>query len=141
MENLSKKVGAHWSKVTKDSSKQKNLKLRWWQSPHIIRHINQLVSNEQIPGFSSGLISEVKKLAGSSIPYKKGISVGGGIGQKEISLIKQGLVNSFDLYELSEVRITSGRELAQQELVHEKINFIYEILPDYLLLFVENCSN
>ena len=123
--NLIKKIDRHWSNVTKHAAKSENLKLRWWQSSHIIQHINQLVCSEQIPGFSSGLVSNAKKLAGDSIPYKIGVSVGSGSGQKEIGLIKQGLVNSFDLYELSETRIAVGRELAQQESLNKKVNFIY----------------
>jgi SAM-dependent methyltransferase len=125
MENHSEKIGEHWSKVTKDSAKRKNLKLRWWQSPHVIRHINQLVCGEPVPGFSSGLIKQVRNLAAESIPFKRGISVGGGNGQKEISLIKQGLVSSFDLYELSETRIAAGEELARKESVEQNINFIF----------------
>jgi len=123
MEKFIKKIGAHWSKVTKDAEKQKDLKLRWWQSPHIIRHINQMVCNEDIPGVSAGVVSRVRQIAGASIPFKRGISVGGGSGQKEISLIRQGLVESFDLFELSEARISAGKELARKASVSQSINF------------------
>jgi SAM-dependent methyltransferase len=78
-----------------------------------------------VSGFSQGLTDLVKKYAGSSIPFKKGISVGGGNGQKEINLIKQGIVETFDLYELSKLRISSGINLAKKECVSDKIKFIY----------------
>ncbi|MGJ3249117.1 MAG: class I SAM-dependent methyltransferase [Elainellaceae cyanobacterium] len=125
MQDINKKIDAHWSNVTKKTSESKNLKLRWWQSPHIIKHINRVVCGEPIPGFSQGLINIVKARAGRSIPFMKGISVGGGNGQKEIDLIKQGIVEYFDIYELSQTRISVGRELAKKQLVADKVQFIY----------------
>lgn len=124
VKNLNEKIGAYWSNMIKKSSKEKNLKLRWWQDPHIIKHINQLVCGERLPGSSQGLIDIVKKIACNSIPFKKGISIGGGNGQKEINLIKQNIVESFDLYELSQASISDGIELAKKQLISDRINFI-----------------
>jgi SAM-dependent methyltransferase len=125
VKDVKKKIGEHWSSVTKKESEKKHLKLRWWQSPHVIKHVNQLVCGEQVPGFSQGLINLVKNRASSLIPFKKGISVGGGTGQKEINLLRQGIVDSFDLYELSQARISAGIELARKLMVEDKINFIF----------------
>jgi len=85
----------------------------------------EVVCGEQVSGFSQGSINLVRQYAGSSIPFKKGISVGGGNGHKEINLIKQGIVDTFNLYELSKVRISAGKELAQKELIDDKIRFFY----------------
>lgn len=125
MEDEKKIIGGHWSNVTKNNSNNKNLKLRWWQSQYIIKYINQLICGENIPGVSQGLINTVKKRASSSIPFEKGVSIGGGAGQKEINLIKQGIVKSFDLYELSEARISEGMDLAKKHSIEGQINFIY----------------
>ncbi|MGJ3250838.1 MAG: class I SAM-dependent methyltransferase [Elainellaceae cyanobacterium] len=125
MQEINKQIDAHWSNVAKKKSSSKNLKLRWWQSPHIIKHINQIVCGEPIPGFSQGLIDIVKERAGHSIPFRKGISVGGGNGQKEVDLIKQGIVEYFDIYELSQTRISIGRELAKKHAIDDKVHFIH----------------
>lgn len=125
MDNLNEKIGKHWAEVTKKQSEQKNLKLRWWQNQHVIKHINHLICGEYISGHAQGLINRVKKLASDSLPYKRGISVGGGTGQKEMNLIKQGIVESFDLYELSQARISIGIELSKKQSLDQKIKFIF----------------
>lgn len=123
MESKEKQVGAHWSKVSQQNQKL-NLRLRWWQSQTIIRHINQKVSGLPLAGFSNGLTHRAKELAGNHAPFSRGISVGCGAAQKEMNLIKQGLVSSFELYELSEHRVKIGRELAKNLGLENKVNFI-----------------
>jgi len=125
VKTVNEKIGYRWSKVSRKNSKRKQYKLKWWQSSHVIKYVNQLVCGEPVSGFSQGLINIVRKYAGGSIPFKKGISIGGGNGQKEINLIKQGIVENFDLYELSKERISAGIELARKQLIGDKINFIY----------------
>ncbi len=53
---ISEAIGLHWSNVagTTDSS-GRVLKVRWWQHPLIIRHINRIVCGEAVEGFSEGL--------------------------------------------------------------------------------------
>ncbi|MBI4645374.1 MAG: glycosyltransferase family 2 protein, partial [Bacteroidia bacterium] len=104
---------------------QKVLKLRWWQSQHIIKHINHLVCGDYVGGFSQGLTNRVKDLYGAKLPFKKGISVGGRNGLKEMSLLKQGIVGYFDLYELNESSITSGIELAKKQNLENRLRFIH----------------
>jgi hypothetical protein len=40
--SINEKIGSYWSRVAKE---RLELRVRWWQSPHIIRHINK-----KIPG-------------------------------------------------------------------------------------------
>ena len=89
-----KTVGQHWSKVaaTTDATGQV-LKVRWWQHPAIIRHINQKVCGQPVDGFSEGLNVRVRALLGGAVAAQKGISVGSGNGMKEMKLVKRG---SFD---------------------------------------------
>lgn len=122
MNKIEKKIGEHWSAISKTHNSQ-NLKLRWWQSQHIIKHINKLVSGTAVNGFSQGLTNKLLKAFGGAIPVKKGISVGCGNGQKEINLIRQGVVEHFDLFELSEARILQGEELARRYNISEKVSF------------------
>lgn len=118
------KVASHWSSVTKKSQQTKNLRLRWWQSPHIIRHINKKVTGSPLDGFSQGITQRAKELAGDRYPFSRGISVGCGNGQKEINLVRQGLVSSFKLYEVSEVRIDQGKRLAAKFGVEKNVTFV-----------------
>ncbi|MCH8506898.1 MAG: class I SAM-dependent methyltransferase [Ectothiorhodospiraceae bacterium] len=120
---VSQKVGSHWSKISQQNS-IKSLRLRWWQSPNIIRNINQKVAGLPLDGFSNGLIYRAQELAGDRAPFANAISVGCGTGVKEMKLIKQGLVGSFKLYEVSEYRVEIGRELAKKLGVEDRVDFI-----------------
>jgi SAM-dependent methyltransferase len=126
MNNL-KKIGDFWSKQTIKSQKNKGLKLRWWQSPFIIRHVNARVSGKKVDGLSQGLVDKARLLLKQTritLPLKKGISVGCGNGLKEIRLIQQKFVDSFDLFELSKVRINAGKQLAQKLGLETNLSFI-----------------
>jgi ubiquinone/menaquinone biosynthesis C-methylase UbiE len=118
------KVASHWSGVTKQSQQTQNLRLRWWQSPHIIRHINKKITGSPLDGFSQGITQKAKEIAGDRYPFSSGVSVGCGNGQKEINLVRQGLVSSFKLYEVSEVRIEQGKRLATKFGVEKNVTFI-----------------
>lgn len=115
--DLAKKIGAFWSKNNATP------RTRWWHSPMIIRYVNTLVNGEPVDGISTGLMHSAKKLLGNNAPLKKGISVGCGNGYKEIQLITNGLVDSFDFFELSDERISQGLNLAKNYGVSEKIQF------------------
>ncbi|MDP8219105.1 MAG: class I SAM-dependent methyltransferase [Candidatus Theseobacter exili] len=129
MEDIRKTIGAYWSKKTSNSQ----LKLRFWKSGPILKHINKIVCGDDVPGVSQGLIELVRSRARFQIPFNKGISVGGGSGHKEMNLIRQGVVNTFDLYEYSEARIAQGIEMAQKQSLEDRINFIhgdaFELIP------------
>lgn len=123
--NINKKheiVGKFWSDLFRKNLGSK-LKTRWWQSPDIIRHVNYLVCGDQIDGLSQGLINIIKKEASNDLPFSRGISVGCGIGQKEINLVKQGIVKRFDLFELSKEKISYGEALVRKNGLEDNIKF------------------
>lgn len=124
MSEISERIGAFWSGKSKEQTKGA-IELRWWQSQKIIEHINFLVCGEKISGASQGLIEVVKRDFSFCVPFEKGISVGCGAGQKEINLVKQGIVESFFLYELSDERIKIGRDLVEQHGLAEKVHFVH----------------
>ncbi|MGB3468174.1 MAG: class I SAM-dependent methyltransferase [Cyclobacteriaceae bacterium] len=117
------KIGSHWDNISK-RNQNSSLRTRWWQSPTIIKNINQKVSGLPVNGFSAGLTHKAKEMAGDRSPYSQGISVGCGTGQKEMYLIRHGLVDSFELYELSTKRVEIGKELAKKLGVEDRVNFI-----------------
>ena len=55
----------------------------------------------------------------------KGISVGCGNGRAEMDMLESGLVQEFDVFELSKVRIREGRELAKRRGLDERIRFTH----------------
>lgn len=127
MKEVNRTIGNHWSSVTNEQTRQASsnqLKLRWWQSPYIIRHINRLVCGEDIPGVSQGLVQLLSSRV-KNLPFKRGISVGAGTGQKEMRLIKQNIVERFDLYEYSEDRISQGMKIAVNQSLEEKVTFVH----------------
>ena len=124
MNNKNKIIGNHWSKISEKNVGVPRV-LRWWQSPYIIKYINKIVCGREVAGFSQGLIELVKNKTKDFIPFEKGISVGGGNGEKEMNLIEQGIVQTFELYEFSEVRIAQGKALAKQRFLEGKIRFIH----------------
>lgn len=118
-------IAQHWSKPrTRTDSKGRAIKVRWWQHPPIIRHINANVCGKPVDGFSAGLTMRARSLLEGRLPLVRGISVGCGNGRKEMTLLQEGLVEQFDLYELAPARIATGRELARRYHLTERAHFI-----------------
>lgn len=115
---ISRKIGDYWSK----SSLKKNPEhVRWWEVPTIHKHVNQLICGEPVDGVNKGLITVLKDLG---LTFDHGVSVGFGNGQKEFKLLKEGLVNKFTLFELSDVLIETARKQAEISGFENRINFI-----------------
>lgn len=130
-QKLEERIGDFWSKSDKESQKNRGLKLRWWQSPFIIQHVNKKFSGELLKGLSQGIISKAKKVMNGRLPLEKGISVGCGAGQKEIDLVRQKFVNSFDLFELSEDRIKMIRQSLKTYDLEKNFNIYKENAFEY----------
>lgn len=121
--NVSSAVRDFWSKRSKQQTQERGLILRWWQHPYVLQKINERVCGKMLPGPSTGLNQRVKDQFGQQLPLKKAVSVGAGNGIKEINMIRQGIVEEFDLFELSPVRIAQGKEHAARLGVAEQIHF------------------
>lgn len=109
-----KKAAEHWSSL-RPSGKE-----RWWNNPAILRHINRLVCGEAIDDPWGGLEQRMKALGRE---LRRALSVGCGNGYKEIQLLKKGIVQQFDLFEISQARIDQGRVLAVQHGVSGRVRF------------------
>jgi 2-polyprenyl-3-methyl-5-hydroxy-6-metoxy-1,4-benzoquinol methylase len=115
------RIAEKWSAEFRQKNKART---RWWQSPHIIRHINKKLSGngfEEEP--SLGLTNRAKVLAGDRCPFIHGVSVGCGNGSKEVNLLRDGLVKTFSLFDLSEECLRQARELAEKNQVAGRIQF------------------
>ncbi|NJR44623.1 MAG: class I SAM-dependent methyltransferase [Hyellaceae cyanobacterium CSU_1_1] len=119
--SIQKKIADKW---TTKSQNPQTIKNKWWKSKHIIRAINMRVAGLPLDGQSAGLVQKAKEMAGTSVPFSLGVSVGCGAGDKEMSLISQGLVEKFILYELSEYRVELGRNYAKSQGLSDRVTFV-----------------
>ena len=121
MDYLQKNIGEIWSSryAEKDISK---LRLHWGQSKKIINHITKLICNEPKDSISASIHSKIKSIS-NNLPYRNAISVGCGKGDKEIRLVESGIVEHFDLYELSEKAIEIGKIDAEKRGFSKNISF------------------
>jgi SAM-dependent methyltransferase len=115
--------------------------VRWWQSDLIVRHVNERVCGEQVSGLSQGLYRWLLRDFGP-LPLRHGVSVGCGEGVKEIEALRLGLVEQFDLFELSAFAIEAGRKAAEGERLADRMVFHHgdalERLDFYDLVFWNN---
>ena len=116
-----KKVQQQWDAQFSDSTPRRT---RFWESEHILRHINKNICGTPINGFSQGLVLNARKIAGSAWPFKRGVSIGCGTALKEIVLLSKGAVERFDLFDLSPMSMSQGAKNAQEAGVRERTNFV-----------------
>ena len=64
----------------------------------------------------------IAKTAGTQ-SLKRALSVGGGIGEKEMKLLSAGVVEFFDLYEITPLRIEMGIEYALKAGLSHRLTF------------------
>lgn len=117
---IERQISGHW---TAESEKRSGLKTRWWQVPLIVRHMNQRVCGRAVDGLSQGLNEVVRAKLSTSLPLAKGVSIGSGNAFKELNLIRQGIVDHFDLFELSARRIEEGLGTAEKWGIGQKVTF------------------
>lgn len=98
------KASQHW-----DTIKADQIPRRYWLFPTCVRAINRRIGSDS-PLWMSALTDKLKsQLDGKRLD--RGISIGCGAGGKELQLIKGGIVQSFELYEISQQRILQGNAL------------------------------
>lgn len=107
----------HWSRVSQSPPTKLT---RWWQHPLIVEHINHRICGEPLSGV---VAADAKVIRGLSAQLRRGISVGCGAAQKEIELVRLGVVERFDLYEISAVRVQQGQALATSLGLRDRVTF------------------
>jgi SAM-dependent methyltransferase len=100
-----------------------NRRTRFWESDHIVRHINRTICGSPVNGFSQGLIINARRKA-PELPFKRGISIGCGIGAKETALLAKGLVEHFDMFELSDVSLGQAVSNARNAGVADRVSLV-----------------
>jgi len=95
---------------------------RWWSWPRIVAHQNALICGEPLPAWGAGLAREIdRRWPGRR--FRHAVSVGCGNGAKELELLRSGLVQRFDLYEISEARIRHGQKLLARAGLTDRVTW------------------
>ena len=108
-----------WTKQESQAEISPHTKSRWWQFLSVRMELNSRLSRCSKKG------GDIYEIASSLdiLPCDKAISVGCGNAGKEIDLVRKGLVKHFDLYELSEARLTKAKEMAAKFNVIDSFSF------------------
>lgn len=91
---------------------------RWWHSATLYDYVQARISPQTGAGVPGALARALdgRRLASA-------VSVGAGSGTKEMRLVEAGLVERFDLYEISEARCAAGRTVAAEAGLGERVRF------------------
>jgi ubiquinone/menaquinone biosynthesis C-methylase UbiE len=120
------RVGRYWGSSNKLREQQNPANSRWWQFKQIVNHIDESVYNgPESSGFIQAAINEYNLL-----PCDYAVSVGCGNASKELQLLSTGLVERFDLYEVSADRICEAKERAESMGLSDRVTFFQENVFD-----------
>jgi len=136
-------VERHWDKAVKELV-QVPCNSTWWLAPVVIRHINRVVCGESIDGLHAGFHRLIGRAMADAPRPRRALSVGCGIGTKEMDALAAGVVDTFDCYDVSADAIRAGQEVAVAHGVSEKITFhhgdpfSFEITLNFDLVYWNN---
>ncbi|MGK6317799.1 class I SAM-dependent methyltransferase [Neorhizobium sp. DT-125] len=106
-------VASHWAKTKSTSN--------WWTNRLARRMYNFHVCGKLLPDPAAGIRDLIRQTV--TTPLRKGISVGCGTGVKEIELIKSGVVDLIEGYDLAPGRIKIAKQKAVDAGVADKAVF------------------
>ncbi|MEQ8861712.1 MAG: class I SAM-dependent methyltransferase [Pseudomonadales bacterium] len=113
----------HWSGISQ--ARAASSTVNWWQSKAIVAHINARICGEPLAGLTAGFHRRIRQMTdGQSLP--RAISVGCGAANKEMALVRAGLADHFDLYEIAQDRIAQAQAQAEKFGIAGNIRFLDE---------------
>lgn len=121
-ENDLDRIGSHWDYMYANADA--SIKKDWWDSGTIISHINKKICGEASPIYNAGQIKVCRSIF-PNVPFKKGLSIGCGSAIHELGLVRDGLVSSFDLYELSKKRLHAAYENFKKHGLEDRVKFYH----------------
>ena len=119
IDNREKTIGDHWDAAAHRTNRRRN----WRDFPVILEWLHKRVCGEPIKGPGAAGLNYVFKQRLNGRVLKRGVSIGGGSGLREIQLIMGGYVEEMVVYDLSPARIEIGRNFARTYRVADKIHF------------------
>lgn len=104
-------------KYVSRSRKAEGLNRRnWWNIPALAACIDRRIC----PEHETGALGAVR-VAANGRPFPLAVSVGCGSGKKERRLLQAGVVERFELYEISPDQAERARELAREEGLSDRV--------------------
>jgi SAM-dependent methyltransferase len=116
----------------------------WWNTPHLIRHINKIVCGEPIDGIHAGFHRRINQLVADMPRPRKAVSVGCGVGTKEMDLMLGGEIDTFECYETSGATVEISRSIAKERgldnrfTIHHADAFLACTATDFDLVYWNN---
>ncbi len=126
--------GKYWDKRSDPTEATKR---RWFDSELIVKHCNAKIAGKPLSGRGAGIRARLQQFAHEQ-PISRGVSVACGSARTELGLLMAGLVETFDLYEASRVRLEQARSYATKHNVVDRVRFNLVTGPD--LPDVENAD-
>jgi len=124
MKSELKKIGDVWdSKTGASGARRPAGGGNWWGNSLVQRHVNRLICGKPLPGGGAGVRERMKSILEERPGFGRAVSIGCGTAEKELRLISEGIVNHFDLYELSEKRAAAGLGKAKAAGVEDQVTF------------------
>jgi ubiquinone/menaquinone biosynthesis C-methylase UbiE len=124
------KVDARWSNYYMTRHEKAT---RWWQCERIVQHVNKRVCGEPLSTLPHGIFRLLQQRLPHKVPIHRAVSVGCGTGNNEMAAITYGVIQNFDLFELSESAVELGRTAAAQSGFSERMRFqqgnAFELVP------------
>lgn len=114
---LHKLSGRKWKPARKGT--------RWQDNPQFLAYFDEQISPGSFgiaPGAGRNSLHAALRHATGGVALGRGVSVGAGTGDNERGLIKAGLVERFDLFEVSADRVAQARDLAQRDGMERQIS-------------------
>ena len=102
MTNESERTASKWNRQSKAPRQRKN----YWQFPEICGHLNRKLCGKPLPGITHGMNHRLRSLG----PFEHGVSVGCGRGTKEEALLRTGIVERLDCFDLAGERLEEARK-------------------------------
>lgn len=126
-ENTENKVDNYWSKHwSEHDGKKAPARNGWWESPHIVRHVNKTICGEALEGWNAGPMKLLRQALLPDNTVEEALSVGCGLAHKEMDLLQKGLVQHFTCFDLSEEAIRIAKNRAEEKGLSDRILLLKE---------------
>lgn len=116
------RAAAHWNEQIVQLQSRTFSRIRWWEDETTLRHINSLVGQADLSVMHGAFHYRIRDHFGNKTGLKA-ISVGCGMGAKELWLMQLANIARFDLYDISPVNIEMGKAEAERQGVSSKTNY------------------
>lgn len=108
-------ISHQWDKNLR--KRQRGCSRNWWDSSLLRSYIASRICAQ----YETGVVGALREALEEGSTISKAISIGAGSGNKELALISAGLVEHFDLYEISPVRVDVARQNANAAGLSDRV--------------------